>query len=163
MGIIAWIILGLGAGLLANVLIPGKRSQGLILTCVIGVAGDQRPVQRFPPVHPLPPVRAPLSTACTVLPQAARPCPGQTQPAGSGLTAFVAVGAGIAFLPIGLAAGLSVAAAASFAIGLLVANVPEGLLPTITLALGAAACTTPTCTAPAGSQPATPPRSHYSS
>ena len=51
------------------------------------------------------------------------------------LIAFVAVGAGIAFLPIGLAAGLSVAAAASFAIGLLVANVPEGLLPTITLAL----------------------------
>ncbi len=40
-----------------------------------------------------------------------------------------------AFLPIGLAAGLSLAAAASFAIGLLVANVPEGLLPTITLAL----------------------------
>jgi calcium-translocating P-type ATPase len=51
------------------------------------------------------------------------------------LIAFVAVGAGIAFLPIGLAAGLSVASAASFAIGLLVANVPEGLLPTITLAL----------------------------
>jgi magnesium-transporting ATPase (P-type) len=51
------------------------------------------------------------------------------------LIAFVAVGAGIAFLPIGLAAGLGVTAAASFAIGLLVANVPEGLLPTITLAL----------------------------
>ena len=51
------------------------------------------------------------------------------------LIAFVAVGAGIAFLPIGVAAGLSVASAASFAIGLLVANVPEGLLPTITLAL----------------------------
>ena len=51
------------------------------------------------------------------------------------LIAFVAVGAGLAFLPIGLAAGLSLAAAASFAIGLLVANVPEGLLPTITLAL----------------------------
>jgi calcium-translocating P-type ATPase len=51
------------------------------------------------------------------------------------LIAFVAVGVGIAFLPIGLAAGLSLAAAASFAIGLLVANVPEGLLPTITLAL----------------------------
>jgi len=51
------------------------------------------------------------------------------------LIAIVAVGAGIAFLPIGLAAGLGVAAAASFAIGLLVANVPEGLLPTITLAL----------------------------
>lgn len=31
MGIIAWIALGLAAGLLANVLIPGKRSQGLIL------------------------------------------------------------------------------------------------------------------------------------
>ena len=39
MGIIAWIVLGLGAGLLANMLIPGKRSQGLILTCLIGVAG----------------------------------------------------------------------------------------------------------------------------
>src|ERR1700689_3953129 len=39
MGIIAWIILGLGAGLLANMLIPGRRSQGLILTCVIGVLG----------------------------------------------------------------------------------------------------------------------------
>ena len=39
MGIIAWIILGLAAGLLANVLIPGRRSQGLILTCVIGIAG----------------------------------------------------------------------------------------------------------------------------
>jgi uncharacterized membrane protein YeaQ/YmgE (transglycosylase-associated protein family) len=37
--IIAWIVLGLGAGLLANMLIPGRRSQGLILTCVIGVAG----------------------------------------------------------------------------------------------------------------------------
>jgi calcium-translocating P-type ATPase len=51
------------------------------------------------------------------------------------LIAFVAIGAGLAFLPIGLAAGLGVTAAASFAIGLLVANVPEGLLPTITLAL----------------------------
>jgi uncharacterized membrane protein YeaQ/YmgE (transglycosylase-associated protein family) len=29
----------LAAGLLANVLIPGKRSQGLILTCLIGIAG----------------------------------------------------------------------------------------------------------------------------
>ena len=56
------------------------------------------------------------------------------------LIAFVAVGAGIAFLPIGLAAGLGVAAAASFAIGLLVANVPEGLLPTITLALAVGGC-----------------------
>ena len=39
MGIIAWIILGLASGLLGNMLIPGKRSQGLILTCVIGIAG----------------------------------------------------------------------------------------------------------------------------
>jgi uncharacterized membrane protein YeaQ/YmgE (transglycosylase-associated protein family) len=39
MGIIAWIILGLASGLLANVLVPGSRSQGLILTCVIGIAG----------------------------------------------------------------------------------------------------------------------------
>jgi uncharacterized membrane protein YeaQ/YmgE (transglycosylase-associated protein family) len=38
-GIIAWIVLGLGAGLLANMLVPGRRSQGLILTCLIGVAG----------------------------------------------------------------------------------------------------------------------------
>ena len=39
MGIIAWIILGIGAGLVANMLIPGRRSQGLILTCLIGIAG----------------------------------------------------------------------------------------------------------------------------
>jgi calcium-translocating P-type ATPase len=51
------------------------------------------------------------------------------------LIALVALSAGIAFLPVGLAAGLTLVAAASFAIGLLVANVPEGLLPTITLAL----------------------------
>ncbi len=39
MGIIAWIVLGLVAGLIANMLIPGRRSQGLILTCLIGIAG----------------------------------------------------------------------------------------------------------------------------
>jgi uncharacterized membrane protein YeaQ/YmgE (transglycosylase-associated protein family) len=39
MGLIAWIVLGLAAGLLGNLLIPGKRSQGLILTCLIGIAG----------------------------------------------------------------------------------------------------------------------------
>jgi uncharacterized membrane protein YeaQ/YmgE (transglycosylase-associated protein family) len=33
------IVLGLAAGLLANMLIPGKRSQGLIITCVTGIAG----------------------------------------------------------------------------------------------------------------------------
>jgi len=37
--IIAWIILGLVAGLIANLLIPGRRAQGLIVTCVIGIAG----------------------------------------------------------------------------------------------------------------------------
>ena len=53
------------------------------------------------------------------------------------IIALVAVGIGLAFLPLGtLAAGLSLSAATVFAIGLLVGNVPEGLLPTITLALG---------------------------
>ena len=52
------------------------------------------------------------------------------------LIAFVAVGAGVLFLGVGTAvAGLPLADALLFAIGLLVANVPEGLLPTITLAL----------------------------
>ena len=32
MGIIARIVLGLGTGLLANMLIPGRRSQGLAIT-----------------------------------------------------------------------------------------------------------------------------------
>jgi uncharacterized membrane protein YeaQ/YmgE (transglycosylase-associated protein family) len=39
MGIIAWIVLGLIAGLLANFVVPGRRSQGLIVTCVIGILG----------------------------------------------------------------------------------------------------------------------------
>jgi calcium-translocating P-type ATPase len=51
------------------------------------------------------------------------------------LIAMIAVGAGIAFVPIGMFAGLPFHEALVFAIGLLVANVPEGLLPTITLAL----------------------------
>jgi magnesium-transporting ATPase (P-type) len=52
------------------------------------------------------------------------------------LIALVAVGLGVTFFAVGhLAAGLSLSAAGVFAIGLLVANVPEGLLPTITLAL----------------------------
>jgi calcium-translocating P-type ATPase len=49
--------------------------------------------------------------------------------------AVVAVVVGLAFLPLGLLAGLPFADALVFAVGLLVANVPEGLLPTITLAL----------------------------
>jgi len=52
------------------------------------------------------------------------------------LIALVAIGLGIAFFVVGhLVAGLSLSDAGVFAIGLLVANVPEGLLPTITLAL----------------------------
>lgn len=51
--------------------------------------------------------------------------------------AGISVVIGAAFIPLGLAAGLGWAAAISFAIGLIVANVPEGLLPTITLALAA--------------------------
>ena len=51
------------------------------------------------------------------------------------LIAAVAIGVGALFLPLGLLAGLSLPDAAVFAVGLLVANVPEGLLPTITLAL----------------------------
>jgi calcium-translocating P-type ATPase len=51
------------------------------------------------------------------------------------LIAGVAVGLGAVFLVVGVAAGLPVTDAVVFAVGLLVANVPEGLLPTITLAL----------------------------
>ena len=51
------------------------------------------------------------------------------------LIAAVAIAVGLLFLPLGLLAGLSPRDAAVFAVGLLVANVPEGLLPTITLAL----------------------------
>jgi len=52
------------------------------------------------------------------------------------LIAAIAVIAGAIFFVAGTTlAGLSLAAALTFAIGLLVANVPEGLLPTITLAL----------------------------
>ncbi|MEZ5100902.1 MAG: cation-transporting P-type ATPase [Thermoleophilia bacterium] len=50
--------------------------------------------------------------------------------------AVIASAIALAFLPLGtLAAGLPLGDAVSFAIGLLVGNVPEGLLPTITLAL----------------------------
>ena len=52
------------------------------------------------------------------------------------LIAIVAIAVGVAFLPVAwLVAGLPLHDAISFAIGLIVANVPEGLLPTITLAL----------------------------
>ncbi len=52
------------------------------------------------------------------------------------LIALIAVVHGVAFIPIAtLGAGLSLANAVVFAVGLLVGNVPEGLLPVITLAL----------------------------
>ena len=58
------------------------------------------------------------------------------------LITLVAVGVGLAFLPLGIfLAGLPAGDAASFAIGLIVANVPEGLLPTITLALAVGVAT----------------------
>jgi uncharacterized membrane protein YeaQ/YmgE (transglycosylase-associated protein family) len=39
MGIIAWVILGLVSGLLAQRLLPGRSAHRLILTCVTGVCG----------------------------------------------------------------------------------------------------------------------------
>ncbi|MVU78372.1 HAD-IC family P-type ATPase [Nocardia sp. ET3-3] len=53
------------------------------------------------------------------------------------LIAGVSVALGVAFIPLAtLAAGLSFVNAVVFSVGLLVGNVPEGLLPVITLALG---------------------------
>ncbi|HET8979893.1 MAG TPA: cation-transporting P-type ATPase [Solirubrobacteraceae bacterium] len=55
------------------------------------------------------------------------------------LIAAIGVAAAGVFFVAGITlAGLSLAAAVTFAIGLLVANVPEGLLPTITLSLAGA-------------------------
>jgi uncharacterized membrane protein YeaQ/YmgE (transglycosylase-associated protein family) len=39
MGIIAWIILGLAAGMVAKMLVPGKDRHGLVITTLIGIAG----------------------------------------------------------------------------------------------------------------------------
>jgi len=39
MGIIAWIILGLLAGLIARAILPGHDSVGIIVTLLIGVVG----------------------------------------------------------------------------------------------------------------------------
>ena len=52
------------------------------------------------------------------------------------LIALIAVAMGVAFVPLAtLVAGLPLDDAVVFAVGLLVGNVPEGLLPMITLAL----------------------------
>jgi calcium-translocating P-type ATPase len=53
----------------------------------------------------------------------------------SRLVAFLAVALGVIFFFIGLALGLSLRTNFLFGIGIIVANVPEGLLPTVTLAL----------------------------
>jgi uncharacterized membrane protein YeaQ/YmgE (transglycosylase-associated protein family) len=39
MGILAWIVLGLVAGFLANLLMPGKGPAGLVWTILLGIAG----------------------------------------------------------------------------------------------------------------------------
>ena len=39
MGIIGWIILGILAGVIAKVLLPGDQPGGIILTPLIGIAG----------------------------------------------------------------------------------------------------------------------------
>jgi uncharacterized membrane protein YeaQ/YmgE (transglycosylase-associated protein family) len=44
MGVIVWIVLGLGASLLASMLSPGRRSQGLVIT---GDSGAAVPARRW--------------------------------------------------------------------------------------------------------------------
>ncbi|OEJ28649.1 hypothetical protein AR457_33555 [Streptomyces agglomeratus] len=39
MGILAWILIGLFAGLIAKALMPGKDPGGIIITMLIGIAG----------------------------------------------------------------------------------------------------------------------------
>lgn len=39
MGIIAWIVFGLVAGVIAKFIMPGRDGGGFILTCVLGVVG----------------------------------------------------------------------------------------------------------------------------
>ncbi|MFF8387786.1 GlsB/YeaQ/YmgE family stress response membrane protein [Streptomyces kanasensis] len=39
MGIIAWILIGLAAGLIAKALMPGRDPGGLLITMLIGIAG----------------------------------------------------------------------------------------------------------------------------
>ncbi|MFJ5712309.1 MULTISPECIES: GlsB/YeaQ/YmgE family stress response membrane protein [unclassified Streptomyces] len=39
MGILAWILLGLLAGIIAKMLMPGKDPGGIIITTLIGIAG----------------------------------------------------------------------------------------------------------------------------
>jgi len=57
----------------------------------------------------------------------------------SRLVAVLAVFLGVIFFALGMATGQPFSASFLFAIGIIVANVPEGLLPTVTLALSMAA------------------------
>jgi sodium/potassium-transporting ATPase subunit alpha len=56
----------------------------------------------------------------------------------SRVVALIAMGMGVVFFVIGLALGLPFWGNLLFAIGIIVANVPEGLLPTVTLSLAMA-------------------------
>ncbi|MFF0292249.1 GlsB/YeaQ/YmgE family stress response membrane protein [Kitasatospora sp. NPDC004615] len=40
MGIVSWIILGLLAGAIAKLLLPGKDPGGIVITTLIGIAGS---------------------------------------------------------------------------------------------------------------------------
>lgn len=40
MGILSWVILGLVAGILAKVIMPGKDGGGFIITTVLGIVGS---------------------------------------------------------------------------------------------------------------------------
>lgn len=39
MGIIAWIVFGLIAGIIAKLIMPGRDGGGFILTCILGIVG----------------------------------------------------------------------------------------------------------------------------
>ena len=39
MGIIAWIIFGLIAGIIAKLIMPGRDGGGFVLTCILGIVG----------------------------------------------------------------------------------------------------------------------------
>ncbi|EBV9767883.1 GlsB/YeaQ/YmgE family stress response membrane protein [Salmonella enterica subsp. enterica serovar Typhimurium var. 5-] len=39
MGIMAWIVFGLIAGVIAKLLMPGRDGGGFILTCILGIVG----------------------------------------------------------------------------------------------------------------------------
>ena len=39
MGILSWILLGLVAGILAKIIMPGKDGGGFIITIILGIAG----------------------------------------------------------------------------------------------------------------------------